>query len=399
MRILTLNAGSSSVKASLFVYRDQQWLCELTYQLSQLNDSPRVRWHWHDQVENNQLLSWKSLPLEMRHSAALSQVIGLVKDAGLLEEVAAVAHRVVHGGSQFARPVIVDKEIMQQLGALEPLAPLHQPYNLNLIRLAQEALPNVPQVACFDTMFHAGQPRMARLMAIPRKYLDQGVLRYGFHGLSYEYVYSRLQELAPRQADGRVIICHLGAGSSMCAIQHGQSVSTSMGFTALEGLPMGTRCGQIDPGVLVHLLREEQWDADQLERFLYKECGWLGLSGGISSDMVKLHQAGVPEAEEAIDYFVHACVKEIGSLTAVLRGLDAIVFTAGVGEHDAVIREKILAQLGWLGVDWDTDANQQHRHCAHKPTSRVGVWIIPTNEEMMLAEHGSRAIKALRLFK
>ncbi|MFP8967048.1 acetate/propionate family kinase [Pokkaliibacter sp. CJK22405] len=393
MRILTLNAGSSSVKARLYQFDGHDWHEEMHYHLSQLNESPRVRWQWDKQTPNTQLLSWQGMPLETRHRAALSQIIGLITDAGLEHQLDAVCHRVVHGGRFYNAPVCIDDAVLANLETLESLAPLHQPYNLNLVRLAREQLPDIRQIACFDTMFHAEQPRMAQLHAIPRRYLDQGILRYGFHGLSYEYVFERLQSLAPRQADGRVIICHLGAGASMCAIRQGQSYDTTMGFTALEGLPMGTRCGHIDPGVLIHLMREEGWSPDQLERFLYKECGWLGLSG-ISSDMQELHDADTPEAEEAIAYFVHACVQQIGSLMATMRGLDAIVFTAGVGENDARIRARVLDSIQWLGVDWDAAANEQNRQSLHKPTSKIGVWVIPTNEELMLAEHGRRLLSS-----
>ncbi len=296
----------------------------------------------------------------------------------------AVGHRVVHGGTEFAGPAVVNEEVISSLSELEPLAPLHQPYNVSGIRAFMKAYPGVPNVACFDTSFHRTQPRLAQMFGLPLDYYESGVVRYGFHGLSYEYVISRLGEISPEAASGRVVTAHLGAGASLCATLDGKSVATTMGFTALDGLPMGTRSGGIDPGVILYLQNEKGITAAQVEALLYKKSGLLGISG-LSSDMRDLEVSDAPGARLAIDYFAYRAVREAGSLAAALGGLDALVFTAGIGENSAIVREKICAGLAWLGIELDVEANSRNDIVVTKSGSPVRVYVVPTNEELVIA--------------
>lgn len=395
MLVLTINAGSSSLKTALYQRQGAHWQPLSQSHISGLTQAePQCQWQEHERVVKEPLPWLGQQTQSERAKAALDHLFSHWRSKGWLAQVQVVGHRVVHGGQRYQQPIRVTKAVLAELRTFNSLAPLHQPYNLQLLELAAEALPGVAQVACFDTMFHAAMPKVATRFAIPRELTQQGILRYGFHGLSYAYVYQQLQQLSPRQAQGKVIICHLGAGASMCAIKNGQSIASTMGFTAVEGLPMGSRSGSLDPGVLVHLMREHGWDAQRLEQFLYKECGWFGMSGGISSEMKNLRASQDPRAEEAIEVFIYRCVREIGSLVAALQGLDALVFTGGVGEHDAQTRTEILQQLGWLGVQTDELANQQHQLHLHTESSRVGVWVIPTNEELMLVQHASACISS-----
>ncbi len=300
--------------------------------------------------------------------------------------LAAVGHRVVHGGPQFDSPVLIDDAVLDALEALVPLAPLHQPHNLTPIRLIRKAMPDVPQVACFDTAFHRGHARAADLFAIPRNMTDDGIQRYGFHGLSYEYIARTLPKVAPDIAAGRAVVCHLGSGASMCAIKDGRSVDSTMGFTALDGLPMGTRCGSIDPGVLLHMMRVYGMDADQIERTLYHDCGLKGMSA-LSNDMRDLQGSDDPNAAEALDVFVFQIGKQLGALSAVLGGLDALVFTAGIGERSPEIRRRVSEGAQWLGVVLDDAANQAGETVISTSTSEVTVLVIPTDEEKMIAMH------------
>jgi acetate kinase len=292
----------------------------------------------------------------------------------------------VHGGSRHAAPALVTDEVLADLRALIPLAPLHQPHNLAAIDVLRERQPDVPQVACFDTSFHRGQSAVAELVPLPKRIRDQGVQRYGFHGLSYEYIASTLPQAAPEIADGRVIVAHLGSGASLCALKKRKSVDCSFGFTALDGLCMGTRPGAIDPGVVLHLFQTLEMSAKEVEAMLYKESGLLGISG-VSNDMRELQASQSPAARLAIDYFVYEAAKQIGALAAVLGGVDALVFTAGIGERSAEIRKRICAASAWLGLDLDDDANTKNSPRISAAKSRVSAWVVPTNEELMIARH------------
>jgi acetate kinase len=300
--------------------------------------------------------------------------------------VLGVGHRVVHGGRHLARPVVVNPRVLEQLRGLIPLAPLHQPHNLAAIDAVTARLPDVPQVACFDTSFHRGQPAVAEVVPLPADIRALGVQRYGFHGLSYEYIASVLPDVAPDVADGRVIVAHLGSGASLCAMKGRKSVDSTLGFTALDGLCMGTRPGALDPGVVLYLFQTLRLSAKDVETILYKKSGLLGLSG-ISNDMRDLVGRREPESRLAVDYFVYRVVKEIGALTAALGGLDALVFTAGIGENSPEIRRRICEGCAWLGVALDADANLTKHQRISRAESRIPVWVIPTNEELVIARH------------
>jgi len=306
------------------------------------------------------------------------------------EPLLAVGHRVVHGGAEYSRPVLVDQPVFDALEKLIPLAPLHQPHNLAAIAAVRATQPQLPQVACFDTAFHRTHAQLADVYAIPWEYYEAGVRRYGFHGLSYEYIAGALPQLtsgvAPAIANGRVIVAHLGSGASLCALQAGKSVDSTMGFSPLDGIPMGTRPGQIDPGVLLYLVGQRGLSAAALEKLLYKQSGMIGLSG-VSNDMRLLMESAEPRARLAVDYFVHYVAKEIGALAAVLGGLDGLVFTAGIGENSPELRARIVQACDWLGVKLDAEANQQRGPCISAAGSAVSAWVVPTNEELMIARH------------
>lgn len=383
--ILVVNAGSSSLKFSLYrgANSDELQLL-LRGQIDGVGTQPRLlvkdatgtTISAHDYA----LTEVDSVP------AAIAQAAAWLREQYAQESLRAIGHRVVHGGAEYARPVRVDDAVIAALEKLIPLAPLHQPHNLAAIRSLRDTQPGVPQVACFDTGFHRSHSRLADLYALPYEYYTRGIRRYGFHGISYEYIASVLPQLAPAIAKGRVIVAHLGSGASLCALCDGKSVDSTMGFSPLDGLPMGTRPGQLDPGVLLHLLEQHGMTAAQLEQLLYHESGLLGLSN-LSSDMRVLLDSSEPHAQLAIDYFVHHVAKQIGALTAVLGGLDALVFTAGIGEHSAAIRERIMQACAWLGMKIDPTANQQHALVIAEKGSAVPVFVIPTNEELMIAQH------------
>jgi acetate kinase len=298
----------------------------------------------------------------------------------------AIGHRVVHGGDVLVAPARVTTEVLERLEALVPLAPLHQPHNVAPIRFLARRFPDLPQVVCFDTAFHATQSRIERLYGLPRSCFDQGIKRYGFHGLSYEYIAARLPQIDRPAAAGRTVVCHLGNGASLCAMRAGRSVATTMGFTALEGLPMGTRCGSVDPGVLLHLLEHGKMTVEGLTDLLYHRSGLLGISG-VSADMRDLLGSREASAAEAVEYFCYRVARELGSLTAALGGLDAVVFTGGIGEHAAPVRARVAELTGWLGVRIDPDANAASRTVLHTEASAVHVLVVPTNEELMIARH------------
>jgi acetate kinase len=394
--ILTVNAGSSSVKFAAFARHGTGRATAAPERLL------------HGRIEGigagARLIAWQhdDTPLEGDTAALPADALqGTGSAFRLLFEwlerhvpdrsVVAVAHRVVHGGAQFAAPVLVNPGVLVQLDALVPLAPLHQPHNLAAIRAIAGLAPALPQVACFDTAFHAGQPWVMQAYALPRQVRDAGVRRYGFHGLSYEYIAGVLPGHLGAAAEGRVVVGHLGNGASLCALHRRRSVATTMGFTALDGLMMGTRCGSLDPGVVLYLMAEMKMGLHEVETLLYQESGLLGVSG-ISSDMRTLEASADPRAAQAIDLYVNRISREIGGLAAMLGGLDALVFTAGIGEHSAAIRRRVCESAAWLGVGIDEEANRAGACCISVPGSRVSAWAIPTDEERMLAEHAQRLL-------
>ena len=382
--ILILNAGSSSIKFQLFATQGGEGLeRRLKGEIEGIGTNPHLT---AESKDGRSLIdkSWSAEELGDA-AAALDHVLDWLTQELRGEMPSAVGHRVVHGGSRFTAPILVDDAVIAGIGALIPLAPLHQPSNLAPIQILRRRLPELPQVACFDTAFHRGHPAVADHFAIPEALYEEGVRRYGFHGLSYEYIASALPKVAPALAAGRVIVPHLGNGASICALKAGRSIDSTMAFTALDGLPMGTRAGQLDPGVLLYLVRKG-WDAARLERFLYHECGLKGLSG-LSNDMRDLLAVDAPAARLAVDYFVYRIIREAGALAAVLGGLDGIVFTAGIGERSAEIRSRVSAGLAWLGLDLDESANSRHGPEITKAGSRVQAWVIPTDEERMIARH------------
>ncbi|HEX5887337.1 MAG TPA: acetate/propionate family kinase [Pyrinomonadaceae bacterium] len=379
---LVLNAGSSSLKFCVFQRpAGDAWRLASRGQIDGIGSTPRLS----VKDANDQSLAKKDLKVADGHEAVEALAVWLRSQyAGA--RVLGVGHRVVHGGAQFKGPTVVNERVLEELHKLIPLAPLHQPYNLAAIEAVIERLPGVPQVACFDTSFHRGQSAVAELIPLPRELRQQGLQRYGFHGLSYEYIASVLPQVAPDVARGRVIVAHLGSGASMCALKEGKSVDSSLGFTALDGLCMGTRPGSIDPGVVLHLIQGLKLSGKEIETLLYKKSGLLGISG-ISNDMRDLLGRSEPAARLAVDYFVYRAAKEIGSLAAVLGGIDALVFTAGIGENSAEIRQRICESSAWLGIELDQAANTERLSRISTSRSKVSVWVIPTNEELMIARH------------
>jgi len=323
---------------------------------------------------------------EEQHKLALDFLLKWFTEHETGWSIVAVGHRVVHGGELYSAPIVVTPAILEQLAQFIVLAPLHQPHNLNGIKALSAILPGVPQVACFDTAFHRSQPRVATLFGLPRALTEEGVKRYGFHGLSYEFIARALPEHLGAKSAGRVIVCHLGNGASMAALVACKSVASTMGFTAIEGLMMGTRTGSLDPGVLLYLMENKGMGVKELTKMLYKESGLLGVSG-ISQDMRTLLASDRPEAKEAVDLFCYRIVRELGSLTAAARGLDAIVFTGGIGEHAAPVRKTVCASLGWLGLTLDEAANSADQIRISRADSAIDVLVIPTNEEWMIAHH------------
>lgn len=382
--ILVLNAGSSSLKFELFELGPERSLVRVfDGQFSGIGTQP----HLAARDAGKAKLADEALPAaEVPDVAAAQERLRLWLAARMTAAPIAVGHRVVHGGPDLAAPVLVDDALIAKLDALAPLAPLHQPANLAPIRAIRARSPGLPQVACFDTAFHRGHPEVADRMAIPDELHQAGVRRYGFHGLSYELIAGRLREVAPDVAAGRVVVAHLGSGCSMCALLNGRSIDSTMGFTALDGLPMGTRPGQLDAGVVLWLMQERGMGGAAIERLLYHECGLKGLSG-ISNDMRDLLASPDPRAVLAVDYFVYRCAIAAAGLAAALEGLDALVFTAGVGENSPAIRARIARRLAWLGVELDEAANERALTVVSTPASRVKVMVVPTDEERMIARH------------
>ncbi|WP_269583863.1 acetate/propionate family kinase [Roseibium sp. Sym1] len=378
--ILVLNSGSSSIKFTLYTgTRDL-----LKGQISGLGATPHIR--LTSRASGTEIDRPLTGAEGKTHGTALAALLPVLESELGGRSVDAVGHRVVHGGVTHAAPLRITADVMTELRALEPLAPLHQPHNLAGIEAARAAFPRAQQTACFDTAFHRNHPWVNDTFALPRPLYDEGVRRYGFHGLSYEYICRYLKETRPETFSGRVIVAHLGNGASMCAIRDGQSIGSTMGFTALDGLPMGTRCGQLDPGVVLYLLTTKGLSADEVSDLLYKNSGLKGLSG-ISQDMRTLTESDDPRAAEAIDYFVFRIRREIGAMAAVLGGLDTVVFTGGIGENAAPIREKICAGQDWLGLSIDPARNLDHREDISAEASSVRVLVIPTNEEETIRRH------------
>jgi acetate kinase len=383
--IAVLNSGSSSLKFSLFIEKEQGLELWLHGQIGGLHTLPRFEVHMTGNLIHSE--TWPELE-EFGHKEAIEFLFHWAAHGPLhtRHRAAAVGHRVVHGGLDFTESVKVDEEVMGKLEKLIPLAPLHQPYNLAAIRAILEHRPDLLQAACFDTSFHRTMPAIAGEFALPREYSEKGIKRYGFHGLSYEYISSVFPKFDAAAAEGRTIVAHLGNGASMCAMQGCRSIASTMGFSAVEGLPMGTRCGSIDPGVLIYLMDNHGLDARALDELIYKRSGLLGVSG-ISSDMHELLSSPDPRASEAIDLFAYRIVREVGSLAAALGGLDAVVFTGGIGEHAAEIRSRVCKDSAWLGIVLDEEANNKGGPRISRAESPVSAWVIPTDEELMIARH------------
>ena len=383
--ILVLNAGSSSIKFSLFAEWRGQLALAAGGQVEGIYTAP----HFVAKDAAGKPAAEKrwEAGATLGHDGALAHIIDWLKAAhGAEHRLAAVGHRVVHGGTDYAAPVRVDAGVVAKLERLVPLAPLHQPHNLAPIRAMLARAPGLPQVACFDTAFHRSNPPVAQMFALPKELDEAGVRRYGFHGLSYEFIASVLPQFDQRAARGKTVVLHLGNGASMCALDAGRSVASTMGFTAVDGLPMGTRCGAIDPGVILYLIDERRMDARAIEKLIYSQSGLLGVSG-VSSDMRALLESNDARAKLAVELFVYRIGRELGSLAAALGGLDAIVFTAGIGEHAAPIRDRVSRQAAWLGVELDPAANAKNGPRISTGASRVAAWVLPTNEELMIARH------------
>ena len=389
--ILVVNAGSSSVKFQGFATDGKGALERLIKgQMDGIGTRPKLR---VEAADKRILIDQSYAPEQVRDVPAALEEAGAWLRKTQNIELIAVGHRVVHGGPRYDRPVLVDRTVLAELERYVSLAPLHQPNNLAPIRSILARSPDLPQVACFDTAFHRGHSALADRYAIPERLYEEGVRRYGFHGLSYEYIASRLPQVAPKIAAGRVIVAHLGSGASMCALSGGRSIESTMGFTALDGLPMGTRPGQIDPGVVLYLIQEKQMTAAQVQDLLYRECGLKGLSG-ISNDVRELAASPDPRARFALDYFVYRIGLQAGLLAAALGGLDAFIFTAGIGENSPSVRASIAEKLAWLGGVLDPQANAAGDTSIAARDSRIGLYVVPTDEELMIARHTSALLAA-----
>jgi acetate kinase len=389
--ILVVNAGSSSIKFQLFsVGAGDQLQRRLKGQIDGIGVHPHL---FAKGADGKTLIDKSWPPAEVGDvPAALAKVVEFLRaEIGTLP--IAVGHRVVHGGPDYSAPVLIDEAVVERLEAFSPLAPLHQPNNLGPIRTLLQRQPQLPQIACFDTAFHRGHPEIADRYALPEQFYQEGVRRYGFHGLSYEYVASRLPKVAPDIAKGRVVVAHLGSGASMCAIKDGRSVESTMGFTALDGLPMGTRPGQLDAGIVLYLLTEKGMSAKHIERLFYQDSGLKGMSG-ISNDVRDLLASSDPRAKFALDYFVYRISLFTGMLAAAMCGIDGFVFTAGVGENAPIIRDAVTKRLAWIGLELDPTPNAKGQGRISAPGSRVACYVIPTDEELMIARHTLGVLRA-----
>jgi acetate kinase len=381
--ILVINAGSSSIKFSMFEAADGDALAAAMHgQIEGIGTAPHLVCH----DGGGERIADESVPGGNYGEAMAALHRWFAGHVGSEAGFAGVGHRVVHGGLSHAEPVLIDARVMSDLEALVPLAPLHQPHNIAAIRAVAANAPRVPQVACFDTAFHRSEPAVAQTFALPRAMTERGIRGYGFHGLSYEYIVSAMPAVAPDCAHGKLVVAHLGNGASMCAVAAGRSVATTMTFTAVDGLPMGTRTGALDPAAVLYLMRHEGMDAGAIERLIWNQSGLVGVSG-LSSDMRALLASDAPSAREAVDLFVYRIGRELGSLAAALRGLDAFVFTAGIGENAAEIRARVCRDAAWLGIELDEDANALHQTRISRAGSAVPVFVVPTNENLMIARH------------
>ena len=388
--IAVLNAGSSSIKFALY---DQGLAGALLFrgQVERIGQAPRLE----AKDAAGKVVAERNWPEgKLDHEAATTEIIALGRELLHGRPVVAFGHRVVHGGTEFSAPALIDDKVLTKLAELVPLAPLHQPHNLAPIRAIARVAPHLPQVACFDTAFHRSQPALAQVFALPREITAAGVRRYGFHGLSYDYIVAHLKETEPELAHARLVIAHLGNGASLCAVRDGRSVASTMGFTAVDGLMMGTRSGALDPGVLLYLMQERGFDAVDIEDLLYRRSGLLGVSG-LASDMRTLRQSRAPEATEAIALFIYRIVREIGSMVAALGGLDALIFTAGIGEHDAATRAEVVSGCAWLGLTLDEARNQAGGGRISSEASRVSAWVVPTDEERMISRYTSELVSTV----
>ena len=389
--LLVINAGSSSIKFAIYQkdVSSAQLVADAAGQIEGIGSQPSFTVKSPDgEVLVECMLSSDEVH---NHTDAITIIRGWLRDYFADGTLLAVGHRVVHGGQHYSAPVLIDAKVLAELETLVPLAPLHQPHNLATIRALLKTMPSLPQVACFDTAFHRTQPSVAQCFAIPRRFADEGVRHYGFHGLSYEYIASVLPTVEPALADACIIVAHLGSGASLCALHKGRSIATTMGFSPLDGLVMGTRCGNIDPGVLLYLMDRHNMDVRALEQLLYHQSGLLGVSG-ISNDMRTLLASDDTRAQEAIELFVYRVGREIGSLAAALGGLDALVFTGGIGEHSAIIRAKVCHQAAWLGLELDDSANETTARRISTVNSKLSAWIVPTDENLMIAYHTLRQV-------
>lgn len=389
--ILVINAGSSSIKFQLFAVTSSDCLeRRFKGQIEGIGTRPRLI----AISPNRQIIADEIWPAAdvANVPAALERVIAFLRPQIGGELPAAVGHRVVHGGPNYSEPVAITRQVLKSLEKFISLAPLHQPNNLAPIQAVLQRRPHLLQVACFDTAFHRGHPEVADRYAIPQSLYAEGVRRYGFHGLSYEYVAQRLVAVAPDVAGGRIVVAHLGSGASMCAISEGRSVESTMGFTAMDGLPMGTRPGQLDPGVVLYLMSEKKMDAPAIEAFLYKDCGLKGLSG-VSNDVRDLLASNDPQAKLTLDYFSYRIALFTGLLAAAMGGIDGFVFTAGIGENARFIRQAVVQRLSWLGLNLSTQANKKNAPCISRKGARVPCFVIPTDEELMIATHTLRVLR------
>lgn len=384
--ILVVNAGSSSVKFALFEVSPKQSPTIMKGLISGIGTSSRIE---VKDAKGNELHSPRDLGAIKDHDAAFEALLNLISDRE--ENLVGAGHRVVHGGSDFTAPVRLDPSILDALQALSPMAPHHQPHNISAIKALSERHPGLPQVACFDTAFHASQPAETQELGLPREYADRGIRRYGFHGLSYESVLASLPEISGKPLPSRLVIAHLGNGASMCAVKDGKCIATTMGFSTLDGIPMGTRSGAMDPGVLLHLMREDGAGLNELEDLLYNRSGLLGVSG-ISSDMKVLLDSEQIEAKEAVSFYCYRISRELGSLAAALGGLDALIFTGGIGENAAPVRARVLQLSEWLGLQLDEMTNTRGNVCISTPESATEAWVVSTDEELTIASHTRRTL-------
>jgi acetate kinase len=390
--ILVINAGSSSIKFALYDFENNCAQVLLQGKIVNIGQSPTL--NAFDLKGRD--LSQQNIAIfneKTRHEELVQWLLEWINQHDEGFTIKAVGHRVVHGGQHFLKATKVTPAVMAQLKELIPLAPLHQAHNLSAIEAINQWAPDLPQLACFDTSFHHTQSSLAKLFALPRKYSEKGILRYGFHGLSYQYIASQLPEYLGNLSEGRVIVAHLGNGASMCALKQKQSVASSMGFTALDGLMMGQRCGNLDAGVVLYLLQHDKMSIEEVEHLLYKESGLLGVSG-ISNNMQVLQQSNDPHAKQAIDLFCYHAARQLSSLVSTINGIDALVFTAGIGENSALVRKQICEQLSWLGITLDANANQENNTIISKTCSTIKVFVIPTNEELVIAQASQSLILA-----